>query len=452
MRAISDELKIYELSKLWKEAEYNFAFWDKLDIDWDGEYKKALPRVLAAKDVYDYYKELKRFAALLCDGHTDVSYPEDVYQDTECFSMFPVNLFKFGKDIAVISVSEKYKDKIPFYSIVKKIDGIDAAEYIRENCYPYIWHANEEACDMTAMNELMFGRKGSSADFTFEKDEKEFSVTLTREDPTVIKWVNAEAPVKTDAQRQLILAGDSYKCEMTDDGIAIIKLRSFEDNSMPEKIYEHIEELGKAKAYIIDVRGNLGGNSNNADAIAAMFIDGDFESCGAETQIYEPTYKAWGVFRDDLNSLAPAELEERYSDEYSVRIYKMSRHIFYKREIDKAENKAPKRLSGPVAVLMNEYTFSAGEDFVDVMKAHTDAVFIGSSTAGSSGQPLQVKLESGGWFRICTRRCFAQNGEDIYNKGFAPDISIDHSLADQTEGRDRALEKALELLKEKAGV
>ena len=46
MHTIPDELKIYELSKLWKEAEYNFAFWDKVDIDWDEEYKKALPREL----------------------------------------------------------------------------------------------------------------------------------------------------------------------------------------------------------------------------------------------------------------------------------------------------------------------------------------------------------------------------------------------------------------------
>ena len=44
MRTISDEQKIYELSKIWKDAEYNFAFWDRVSVDWDGEYKKALPR------------------------------------------------------------------------------------------------------------------------------------------------------------------------------------------------------------------------------------------------------------------------------------------------------------------------------------------------------------------------------------------------------------------------
>jgi C-terminal processing protease CtpA/Prc len=100
---------------------------------------------------------------------------------------------------------------------------------------------------------------------------------------------------------------------------------------------------------------------------------------------------------------------------------------------------------------MNEYTFSAGEDFVDAMKANTDAVFIGSNTAGSSGQPLFISLESGGSFRICTMRCLAQNGEDIYNTGFSPDIRVERSLADYIEGRDPALEKAIAVLKEKAG-
>ena len=73
MRTISNEQKIYELSRIWKDAEYNFAFWDKVNIDWDEEYKKALPRVLATEDIYDYYRELARFVALLGDGHTGIT-------------------------------------------------------------------------------------------------------------------------------------------------------------------------------------------------------------------------------------------------------------------------------------------------------------------------------------------------------------------------------------------
>ena len=110
------------------------------------------------------------------------------------------------------------------------------------------------------------------------------------------------------------------------------------------------------------------------------------------------------------------------------------------------QNNAPGKLEGPVAVLMNSDTGSAAEDFVDVMKMHTNALFVGSNTAGTSGQPYIVPLESGGSYRICTRRCLAQNGEDIYNKGFSPDVRVAVTLSDFRKGCDRAMETAVDFI------
>ena len=237
---------------------------------------------------------------------------------------------------------------------------------------------------------------------------------------------------------------------MTEDGIALITISTFMDDSVPGKIYGMFEELRQARGYIIDVRGNGGGNSANADAVAALFISGPFESCVAETQIYEPTYKAWGLFREDFKEVSPDNVSEMHWDEDSLKSYRMCRHICFRRESNTARNEAPGTLEGPVVVLMNADTVSAAEDFVDVMKMHTNAVFIGTNTAGTSGQPYVVDLESGGSYRICTRRCIAQNGEDIYNKGFAPDIRVAVTLPDFMEGRDKAMETAVGLLKEKS--
>ena len=128
MNNITEAQKIYEVSKIWKEAAYNFAFWDKVDIDWDKEYKNALVRVLETKDLYDYYRELKRFVALLGDGHTDVSFPNEISQDTEYFSMIPVYFAKPGDEIIVVAVSEDVKDEIPLFSTLVRIDGTDTAE------------------------------------------------------------------------------------------------------------------------------------------------------------------------------------------------------------------------------------------------------------------------------------------------------------------------------------
>ena len=70
------EERVYTLSYLWKEAEYNFAFWaERSDIDWDAEYKKFLPLVTNAQSDLDFYLLLMRFYALLRDGHTAVTPP-----------------------------------------------------------------------------------------------------------------------------------------------------------------------------------------------------------------------------------------------------------------------------------------------------------------------------------------------------------------------------------------
>ncbi len=448
MITISDEQKIYELSQIWKDAEYNFAFWDKVNIDWDAEYKKVLPGVLATTDVYEYYRELARFINLLGDGHTGISFPPDIMQSTEYYSMLPVYLAKLEDRFIVVSVGEKYKDVIPMFSELKKYDGVDIGEYIKEEIYPYIWHANEEACVSASLIELLCGKAGSEAVLTLEKDGKEFDVRIQRTDATEIKWYSDGMPVSQTIPGDMILDEDSVKIKITEDDIAVITIPTFMDDFLSEKIYGKFDELRRARGYIIDVRGNGGGNSNNADAVASLFISGQFESCAAETQIYEPTYKAWGLFRDDFKNVSPEDLSEMHWDEESLKSYRMCRHINFRRESDSVQNKAPGKLEGPVAVLMNGNTVSAAEDFVDVMKMHTNAVFVGSNTAGTSGQPYVVRLESGGAYRICTRRCIAQNGEDIYNKGFSPDVRVAVTLSDFMEGRDKAMETAVSIIKE----
>lgn len=446
---ISDEQKIYELSRIWKEAAYNFAFWDKLEIDWDEEYKKALERVLATKDRYEYYRELTRFVALLNDGHTAVMMPMDMMRDPEYFSILPVYLWSFGDEIRVLSVGQSVAEQVPLGSRLVKIDGTDAAEYVKEKCYPYIWHGNENACGVAAMNEIMLGRSGSEAKLTFEKDGEQCEVVLKREDPAKVRWSDASFSAKKDYSLRTIGSSDVHRTEMTEDNIAVIRMTSFQDDSLPGKIYAEFEQLKEAKAFIVDVRANQGGNSANADAIASLFIRGDFKSCFGETQVYEPTYKAWAMFREDFAKMSLEEAKKQFADsDEELKAYRMRRNIFFLEDGGgDVTNNAPGFLEGPIVVLMNENTVSAAEDFVDVMKKYTGATFVGQNTAGTSGQPLFESLESGGMFRFCTRRCIAQNGEDIYNKGFAPDVRVAQTFEDFAAGRDRAFEQALEILR-----
>ena len=55
-----------------------------------------------------------------------MSFPEYVLQDARYFSDFPVYLSGFGKDIAVIAVSEEYRDSME-HSLADHIEGLDRA-------------------------------------------------------------------------------------------------------------------------------------------------------------------------------------------------------------------------------------------------------------------------------------------------------------------------------------
>ena len=71
---ISNEEKVFGLSKLWSEVKYNFANFDISKINWDSTYRVYIPKVLATNTTEEYYKELIKMMALLKDGHSNVYY------------------------------------------------------------------------------------------------------------------------------------------------------------------------------------------------------------------------------------------------------------------------------------------------------------------------------------------------------------------------------------------
>lgn len=55
--------RIYGLSLIWKEAEYNFPFWSRLDgLNWDAAYRDSLETVAAADNLIEYYLILKKLS------------------------------------------------------------------------------------------------------------------------------------------------------------------------------------------------------------------------------------------------------------------------------------------------------------------------------------------------------------------------------------------------------
>ena len=101
------------------------------------------------------------------------------------------------------------------------------------------------------------------------------------------------------------------------------------------------------------------------------------------------------------------------------------------------------RYRGPIAVLIDEGTISAGEGWASWFMAKKRAKFYGSTTAGASGAKDTYRLTNG-TYRV-TFPTKAYNGfldRPIERRGLEPDVPIRQNAKDLAAGRDTVLEAA----------
>ncbi len=72
--------------------------------------------------------------------------------------------------------------------------------------------------------------------------------------------------------------------------------------------------------------------------------------------------------------------------------------------------------------------------------------FVGTSTGGSTGQPLRFALPSGGSAQICSKRPTFFDGTEYVGVGIAPDLEVRTTAADFRAGRDAVRERAVRIL------
>jgi C-terminal processing protease CtpA/Prc len=259
-RNISNELKIYELSLIWREAEYNFAFWERLagSLDWDKAYREALSAVLQTKNTYEYYLELKKFVSLLRDGHTGVWFPKEIEDSPDYTSKLPIRTQFIGGERVITNVKRSAADKVKRWSIIKKINGMDINEYAEKHIYPYIWHEKKDSADYWINLFLSDGPSGSSVELEFEYEGKTETAVLTRMKGDT-DWFYTDSTPKPDENLREEYKSDSHRIAMTEDNIAVITIDTMDNNNLPNEFYANFPLLEKARGYIIDVRYNGGG-------------------------------------------------------------------------------------------------------------------------------------------------------------------------------------------------
>ncbi|MDQ3396078.1 MAG: hypothetical protein M3512_18485, partial [Bacteroidota bacterium] len=150
---ISDTDKIWGLTNFYTEVKYNFAFFDQAKIDWDSAYQAYISKVLATKSTWEYYQELKRFCALLKDGHTNIYEPNSLYKSSRYKSLIIQN---FNKRFFVVNAPKANTLKEIIGSEVISINGEPSEEWARKKILPYINASTEHQLWNDVANHMFY--------------------------------------------------------------------------------------------------------------------------------------------------------------------------------------------------------------------------------------------------------------------------------------------------------
>lgn len=428
--------RIEGLATLWMEARYSFPNFDLVpELNWNDAFRRAIPRVLEAESCYSYYLELQRFVAQLHDGHTRVYIPRPA---PNRFADVPAAALGLIDDTVYIKfVSEELEQRIPLGSVVHAIDGEAAMDRVERLVLPLIsasTRAERRASAVTGYSDWgispLAGPPGSMTEIEFTTPSGQ------RRTQQLERSLHRDLHKQDQAIKVLHEYPDHglFHFEWLDNGVTYLWLGSFGNDEIIERFENLLPELrDRARALIIDLRGNGGGSTSTGAAILRRLIDRPVEGSTWRSRKYIAVYRAWGEANPeqaDAHHLAHAQRDAWETGQHPG--------------LEPVNNP----LHVPVALLTGRDTASAAEDFLVYADGLPGFTRIGKPTRGSTGQPLNLKLPGGGLAHLVVKRDRFPDGRDFVGTGIAPDVLVAPALNDLLNERDPALEAAVAHLTE----
>ncbi|WP_439880298.1 S41 family peptidase [Pontibacter sp. MBLB2868] len=432
---ISPADKVYGLSKFWQEANYNFVYLDKVDRSkWENAYREAITTVQNTKNDYEYYRELQKFCALLNDGHTNIYFPRSidslVHRNT--FGKYKIFLSNIDNKAVVTRTNLSMKDEVPIGSEIIEVNGMATSDYLKQHVLPYISSSTDYVLMDWAIQDLLKGLVGENYDIKYRTPKgKVKSLTLTHAK-------TAEQEVYPALEKRELL-----ELKWLPNQTAYLALNGFHDPKINEMFLEKLPELRKAKALIVDLRYNGGGNTEIGREIL-NYLSPDTLLYGSKntTRQHLASFKAWGKFTEPKDTVGNAWAAK------SLNAYQDKLMYEFDYAPDRNEVKQNEKVIVPTIILIGHKTASAAEDFLIYADNQPHMTRIGENSFGSTGQPFMFDLPGGGVARICTKKDTYPDGREFVGYGVKPDIEVKMTLQDYIQKKDPVLDRALKHLKE----
>ena len=403
----SDLSYLQAWQELFERTRTTYPFADEKHLDWDAIYSTVTPLIKRATSDLEFDLAIATFGALIPDTH--ISYLSAAV--TRQFLIGGVGIEALAvtdADQVVVtrvgSGSPAERAGIAPGAVLLTVDGDPALQALDETPLLITSASTPHSRRFFQAATMLQGPVGSRVQLVWrDPDGSEGEATLIREVDVTALLVAFEPG---DPAEGVITA------RMLDSGLGYISVRGFaEDVSQADRIFG--EELHKlldagAKGIILDVRNNTGGLIQLAMSIAGRFFP-DY------IRIFD-LYYADGAGGFAYRGFVETLVGEPY-------------------------------YGGPVALLVNEMTGSAGDIFAYAMHTGNRAIVVGHTpTGGFTGEVSdgQYTLPSGLNMQIPTGRPVdPATGETlIEGVGVAPDVRVPVTIESLLSDEDEVLRAA----------
>ncbi len=395
---------------LFQRTQATYPFTVEKNMDWDAIYGEITPLVKAAQTDLDFHLIMARFGALIPDTHVGyVSLP--IMQN---FLMGGVGISKLVVTDAGEVVVAKIVKGLPaatagitLGSILLSMDSIPALAALDETPLLLTSASTAHGRRFLQAATMLQGPVGSQVALVWRAlDGAEHSATLTRV-PDFSWFLEAFGGS---------LMGDVISSQMLASGVGYIKIAGFaEEVSAADAMFgDALQSLidDGAQGIILDIRDNGGGLAQLAMAMAGRFF---------------PDYRRLFDFY--------------YADGAGNFAYRGFIEIL----------KGDPYYDGPVAVLVNTMTGSAGDLFAYAMHIDHRALIVGNTpTGGFAGEvgDGQYQLPGGLQMQIPTGRPVdpVTGATLIEGRGVPPDVRVPVTVDSILSPRDEVLRAAEDAL------
>ena len=387
---------------LWNAMNDHYPYFEMKGVDWEAVHNRYLPQVEAVVDEAEYHTLVESMLAELNDAHTSLTWSPLL--DPNCGFGFTQEIE--GQAVVTVAGQSAQDVGLGVGAIIKQVDGLPLSQAL-DRIDPHL-RVGSTAWQQRARSfeNLLNTPQGVSRTITFtDIDGEERTATLScPEDPSQLPLGELEIWELMQPR----FTGEIHSLKLS-SGLGYIRIPTF-GYDLVDDFDRALDELMETPGLVLDLRGNGGGNTRYAFAIAGRLLDEPFT-----------------IGRDYFRSRLPQRGWRLWLD-MQIR----PRDPVY---------------TGQVVLLFDSGCMSTTEQFILALVDSNRAVAVGRRSAGATGNPIQFHLVAGGRARFSTGDFRRIDGTRLEGSGVMPDVLVDWTLDDFYQGRDPDLETAEELLK-----